>query len=114
MGQGDSLLKRIDSKEGSCDKLVDKMFNKLDTDGNGVLEGQEYEILMRSTIDYVVKNYHHSGASFDRSQLRVWVEQTLDPNQDKKVTKEELKENLKRLLEAEKMIARSKSNKCHS
>eukprot|EP00668_Euglena_longa_P033192 GGOE01042724.1.p1 GENE.GGOE01042724.1~~GGOE01042724.1.p1 ORF type:complete len:111 (-),score=20.29 GGOE01042724.1:258-590(-) len=107
MGQAESLLKRIDSKEGSCDKLVDKMFNKLDTDGNGVLEGKEYDILMKSTTEYIVKNYHDNGAAFDQSELRRWVEQTLDPNQDKKVTKVELKGNLKRLLAAEKMIARS-------
>jgi len=104
MGQGNSLLRKIDQQEGSSSKLVDKMFKKLDKDGNGFLEGEEYTTLMDLVLDYITKNYEDARIQCDRAQLRVWVRQTLDPDKDLRVSKDELKSNLKRLLDAERMI----------
>eukprot|EP00993_Chasmostoma_nieuportense_P006486 NODE_7118_length_464_cov_98.154303_g6952_i0.p2 GENE.NODE_7118_length_464_cov_98.154303_g6952_i0~~NODE_7118_length_464_cov_98.154303_g6952_i0.p2 ORF type:complete len:104 (+),score=31.76 NODE_7118_length_464_cov_98.154303_g6952_i0:62-373(+) len=99
-GNAGKMLKNIDKGTGNCDKEIDKLFNKLDKDKSGVLEGKEYDDFLNDAMKYMHSDLKKGGHQYDEPTIREWLKQWLDPNGDGKITRSELKQNLKAVLDA--------------
>eukprot|EP00667_Euglena_gracilis_P023457 EG_transcript_26493 len=99
-GDVSSLLKEIDDHKGSVDKLVNELFDKVDTDKSGYIEGQEYTQFLNDVTDYMMGDFKKMGQTHDRKVLHRWVKEWLDPNGDGRISRRELKANIKRVLDA--------------
>eukprot|EP00669_Euglena_mutabilis_P006962 TRINITY_DN239_c0_g2_i4.p1 TRINITY_DN239_c0_g2~~TRINITY_DN239_c0_g2_i4.p1 ORF type:complete len:123 (-),score=43.93 TRINITY_DN239_c0_g2_i4:179-508(-) len=94
-----SVLKRIDAQHGSATNYVDKLFSQYDRDGSGVVSGQEYHALINDVTDYVQEDLKKQGHHFERHEVHSWVQHSLDSNRDGHITRRELENNLKRVLD---------------
>eukprot|EP00996_Jenningsia_fusiforme_P005094 NODE_5998_length_616_cov_423.155203_g5595_i0.p2 GENE.NODE_5998_length_616_cov_423.155203_g5595_i0~~NODE_5998_length_616_cov_423.155203_g5595_i0.p2 ORF type:complete len:104 (-),score=36.01 NODE_5998_length_616_cov_423.155203_g5595_i0:190-501(-) len=99
-GNASSILKKIDQSGGSTDKEIDKLFDKLDKDRSGSLDGKEYQAFFDDATKYMLADLKKSGHDYDEPTISGWLKQWLDPNGDGKVTRAELKANLKAVLDA--------------
>ena len=94
------LLKAVDAGKGNCDKQIDELFKKLDKDKSGVLEGKEYETFLDEATKYMLADLKKAGHDYDDPTIRAWVKQWIDRNGDGKITLNELRANLKAVLDA--------------
>eukprot|EP00996_Jenningsia_fusiforme_P005837 NODE_6910_length_523_cov_56.540084_g6480_i0.p1 GENE.NODE_6910_length_523_cov_56.540084_g6480_i0~~NODE_6910_length_523_cov_56.540084_g6480_i0.p1 ORF type:complete len:105 (+),score=34.22 NODE_6910_length_523_cov_56.540084_g6480_i0:84-398(+) len=98
--QSAAILKKIDQSTGNTDKEIDKLFNKLDKDHSGALEGKEYQNFFDEATAYMLGDLKKAGHAYDEPTIRQWLKQWLDPNADGKITRAEMKANLKAVLDA--------------
>eukprot|EP01013_Petalomonas_cantuscygni_P030899 TRINITY_DN5698_c0_g1_i1.p1 TRINITY_DN5698_c0_g1~~TRINITY_DN5698_c0_g1_i1.p1 ORF type:complete len:104 (+),score=8.01 TRINITY_DN5698_c0_g1_i1:1-312(+) len=94
------LLASIDSGKGNVGGEVDKLFDLLDKDKSGVLEGKEYQSFMDEATKYMLGDLKKAGHNYDEPTIRAWLKQWIDANGDGKITRAELKANLKAVLDA--------------
>eukprot|EP00669_Euglena_mutabilis_P006959 TRINITY_DN239_c0_g1_i1.p1 TRINITY_DN239_c0_g1~~TRINITY_DN239_c0_g1_i1.p1 ORF type:complete len:121 (-),score=43.42 TRINITY_DN239_c0_g1_i1:193-522(-) len=94
-----SALQRIDQQHGGALNYVDKLFTQYDRDRSGVLEGHEYQSLINDVTDFMVEDFRRQGHHYDRHVVHGWVQHSLDPNRDGRITRRELENNLKRVLD---------------
>jgi len=95
-----SVLQRIDQQHGGAHNYVDKLFRQYDRDHSGVLEGHEYHSLINDVTTYMLDDFHKQGRHYDRHTVQGWVQHSLDPNHDGRITRRELEYNLKRVLDS--------------
>eukprot|EP00992_Anisonema_acinus_P009632 TRINITY_DN5830_c0_g1_i1.p2 TRINITY_DN5830_c0_g1~~TRINITY_DN5830_c0_g1_i1.p2 ORF type:complete len:120 (+),score=43.00 TRINITY_DN5830_c0_g1_i1:70-429(+) len=94
-------LAKIDELEGAdADKLIDKLFDELDKDKSGVLDGEEFQHFLSEAAKYMQRDLAKQGRQYDVDTLRCWIKQWIDPNGDGKVSRAEMKVNLKGILDA--------------
>eukprot|EP00992_Anisonema_acinus_P009381 TRINITY_DN5588_c0_g1_i1.p1 TRINITY_DN5588_c0_g1~~TRINITY_DN5588_c0_g1_i1.p1 ORF type:complete len:102 (+),score=23.53 TRINITY_DN5588_c0_g1_i1:48-353(+) len=80
--------------------LTHRLFKTLDKDKSGVLENAEYKTFIDEAAKYMLSDLTKAGHDYDDSTIRDWLKTWLDPNGDGKITRDELKANLKAVLDA--------------
>jgi len=91
---------------GSALHIVDSLFDFYDTDGNQLLEGQEYENVIADLAEHVMeeakaRSAKYGGATFVPSArvLRDWIKEVIDPNADGAITREEARIGFKKVVD---------------
>jgi len=99
-GSEGKLLKQIDQGKGHMDKEVDRLFELLDKDKSGVLEGAEYTHFMDAAYKYMEADFKKQGHHYDEATVRKWLKQWIDADGDGRITRHELRTRLKAVLDA--------------
>eukprot|EP01010_Urceolus_cornutus_P002332 NODE_2972_length_435_cov_1433.352332_g2361_i0.p1 GENE.NODE_2972_length_435_cov_1433.352332_g2361_i0~~NODE_2972_length_435_cov_1433.352332_g2361_i0.p1 ORF type:complete len:111 (+),score=49.60 NODE_2972_length_435_cov_1433.352332_g2361_i0:23-334(+) len=94
------ILKSIDGDDKGTDKEIDKLFAMLDKDKSGVLTGAEYDNFFKEATKYMLADLKKAGHDYDDATISGWLKDWIDQNGDGKITKDELKQNLKAVLDA--------------
>eukprot|EP00994_Dinema_validum_P005722 NODE_3917_length_510_cov_354.130152_g3342_i0.p1 GENE.NODE_3917_length_510_cov_354.130152_g3342_i0~~NODE_3917_length_510_cov_354.130152_g3342_i0.p1 ORF type:complete len:122 (-),score=61.79 NODE_3917_length_510_cov_354.130152_g3342_i0:145-456(-) len=99
-GNASSILKKIDSDDKNTGKEIDTLFDKLDKDKSGALQGTEYDDFFKMAADYMLSDLKKAGHDYDNDTISSWLKTWIDPNGDGKVSRQELHDNLKAVLDA--------------
>ena len=97
MGRKKILAKLLVLDESGDPKLLNSLWNDIDKDRDGYLEGKEYRKFMDCVIEYMVEDLKFQ---FSREQIQQMTEQVMDRDGDGRVDKKEFFENLQELLDA--------------
>lgn len=98
------LLKNIDDDDTEAVKQkIEELFKTLDADGSGVLEGAEYDTLMKEFGIYVTREFDqklfYSDEEYNVEDVKQWIKDAMDPDGDGRVTKEEMLNGTKQVTE---------------
>jgi len=76
------------------------LFDLLDKDKSGVLEGKEYNHFIDSATKYMESDFKKQGHHYDEATIRQWVRQWIDADGNGRITRQELRSRLQDVLNA--------------
>jgi len=100
-------LQAIDEAESANAVLrkIDRLFDAYDADGNGLLEGDNYEQAINDLSQYMLKEAQERMEKYGKgtlppeSLIRQWVTDVVDPNNDGAITREEARIGFKQVVD---------------
>lgn len=91
--KGKSALNSVVGDEQKYNEMCDTAFDKFDTDKSGTIDGAE----LKPLVNDLVKKIKADAPEIDEEKLKSALN-TLDADQDGKVTREEFKKNSRQML----------------
>jgi len=86
--------------------VLDKLFDMYDKDGNGLLEGEEYDKVISELSLHVHREAEERGAKYGKKTfvpplnvIENWVKEVVDPNSDGAITREEARVGIKKVVD---------------
>jgi len=94
-------LLEIDDMGKNCSVAIDELFDRLDTQNSGFLEGDAYANFMKEVVDLMTEQWRDAGLAMDAEDIKLWCEETLDSNGDHRISRKEMQASLKTVLDAD-------------
>eukprot|EP00667_Euglena_gracilis_P022878 EG_transcript_25620 len=94
-------LIQIDDSGRNTSDAIDALFEKLDVDHTGFLEGEEYTSFMREVVSLMTEQWNAVGYPFGEDDVKDWCQETLDKNADGRISRAEMQASLKEVLDSD-------------
>mmetsp|Transcript_55746 Transcript_55746/g.128047 ORF Transcript_55746/g.128047 Transcript_55746/m.128047 type:complete len:108 (-) Transcript_55746:128-451(-) len=102
---GHKLQHYLERIEEGDDKAIDKLWDALDKDGSGALEGHEAELLYAALVKELQEGWDElppeRQSYFAKTMMKYFVRAKMDPRHEGRVTKNHFKEHLLGILNEE-------------
>jgi len=104
------LLEQLDGIErgpgAAALEIVDELFDFYDSDGNQLLEGEEYDKVINDLAKHVMEEAEQRAAHYGKkgfvpsaNVLKDWIKAVVDPNSDGAITREEARAGFKKVVD---------------